>query len=91
MHYQYITNELIAGLLKHQEMQRLYNKYHGETVIDIHKSFANIDKVTALIRKDRVLQFPFGEGFKAVQYEFEIRQRSLGDKQVTITNIFSMH
>jgi len=65
-------------------MRRLYDEYRGDTITDIHKSFANLDKVTALIRKDRLLQSPFGEGFKAVQYEFEIRQRSLGDLQVIV-------
>jgi hypothetical protein len=83
MYYKSITNIFTAGLLKHQAMHDLCKKYEGSTIVDIHKSFTNLDAISSLLRKERLLMYPFGEGYAAVQYEFEIRQKDMGADQAS--------
>ena len=63
---------ILAGLLKHANMQLFCMKYNGKTLVDVHKSFTNLDKVTALIQKNRILQYRHGESIPAVDYEYRV-------------------
>jgi hypothetical protein len=76
IYFKYILKLLLiylAGLLKHEEMRRFCALHQGTTIVDVHKSFANLDKVTALLAKERILQYPHGTGIPAVQHEFEMK------------------
>ena len=70
----------LVGLLKHPEMQQFCELHHGTTVIDVHQSFANLDKITALLAKERILQYPRGTGIPAVQHEFEMKHANKDDR-----------
>ena len=76
IYFESILNLLLiylAGLLKHPEMQRFCELHQGTTVIDVHQSFANLDKIAALLAKERILQYPHGTGIPAVQHEFDTK------------------
>ena len=58
MYFESISNLLLifsVGLLKHPEMRRFCERYQGTTIVDVHKSFANLDKIAALLTKERIL------------------------------------
>jgi hypothetical protein len=76
IYFESISNLLLiylVGLLKHPEMRRFCELHQGTTIIDVHKSFANLDKITALLAKERILQYPLGTGIPAVEHEFEMK------------------
>jgi hypothetical protein len=70
----------LVGLLKHAEMRQFCETHQEATIIDVHKSFANLDKITALLIKERTLQYPHGTGIPAVQHEFEMKHANKDDR-----------
>jgi hypothetical protein len=75
IYFESILNLLLiylVGLLKHAAMRQFCEQNHGTTIVDVNKSFANLDKITALLAKERILQYPHGTGIPAVQHEFEM-------------------
>ena len=61
-------------------MQQFCEQYQGKTVIDVHKSFANLDKITALLAKERILQYPHSTGIPAIHHEFEMKHADRDDQ-----------
>ena len=61
-------------------MRQFCETHQGATIIDVHKSFANLDKITALLIKERTLQYPHGTGIPAVQHEFEMKHADKDDR-----------
>jgi hypothetical protein len=68
----YTYSEILAGLLKHAEMRLFCEKYEGQTLVDVHKSFTNMDKISALIQKDRILRYTHGVSIPAVEHEYRL-------------------
>lgn len=67
-------------------MRSFCTKYSGQTIIDVHKSFTNLDKVSALIQKNRMLEYRHGESIPAVEHEFRLYHHGKRN-QVNIINI----
>jgi hypothetical protein len=83
IYFESILNLLIiylVGVLKHAAMRQFCEQHQGTTIIDVHKSFANLDKISALLAKERILQYPHGTGIPAVQHEFEIKHANKDDR-----------
>ena len=83
IYFESILNLLIiylVGLLKHAAMRQFCEQHQGTTIIDVHKSFANLDKISALLAKERILQYPHGTGIPAVQHEFEMKHADKDDR-----------
>jgi hypothetical protein len=53
-------------------MQRFCFQHQGSSIIDVHQSFNNFDKITALIRKQRLLSYSLGQSIAAVENNFKI-------------------
>jgi hypothetical protein len=51
-------------------------KYNGQTLPTIHKSFANLDKVGAMITKWRIESYPQGTAIPSVFHEFELKHKN---------------
>ncbi|KAF1814376.1 hypothetical protein P152DRAFT_413142 [Eremomyces bilateralis CBS 781.70] len=47
-------------------MQRFCTQHQGTSLADVHQSFSNLDKISALIKKQRLLSYPFGQSIAAV-------------------------
>ncbi|KAF1811308.1 hypothetical protein P152DRAFT_68557 [Eremomyces bilateralis CBS 781.70] len=60
----------LAGLLKHPQMRAFCTQYQGTSLPDVHRSFTNLDKVSALLQKQRLLSYPLGESVAAVEHEY---------------------
>jgi hypothetical protein len=71
---------ILAGLLKHPDLQAFCQKYNGQTLSTIHKSFANQDKISAMITKWRVGFYPKGTSVPAVLHEFEVKHKNSPDQ-----------
>jgi hypothetical protein len=66
-------------LLKNPMIREFCQRYNGLTLRDVHASLTNEDKIDALIYKQRVLNYPFGQDIAAVEYEYRIKQQNSND------------
>jgi hypothetical protein len=71
---------ILGGLLKHPELQAFCENYNGQTLSTIHQSFANQDKISAMITKWRISFYPDGTGIPAVLHEFEVKHKGKPDR-----------
>ena len=46
----------------------------------MHASLANQDKIDALIYKQRILNYPYGQEIAAVDYEFRVKHQNKDDQ-----------
>lgn len=57
------------------ELQALCRRYNAGSLHEIHESFANLDAISALIRKHKLLHFPEGHDLNGVIFERERNPR----------------
>jgi len=67
-----ITYYSIGRFILSPEYYTLYRKYGAQTLRAVHSSLNIEDRITALIRKERMLQFPEGMAY-AGKYRVDIR------------------
>ncbi|KAF2809704.1 uncharacterized protein BDZ99DRAFT_387971, partial [Mytilinidion resinicola] len=75
------------GLLKNPALREFCLQHQGKSLIDVHKSFANMDKVSVLIYKQRLLSYPEGQDIAGVEHEFKTRH--LGNPDAYIQRIYN--
>lgn len=64
--------DLTTGkFLTSPELQRFCEQFGHRTLTDIHLSFVNTDRISALIRKRRLLSYPQGQSVNGVIFERE--------------------
>ncbi|KAJ5885894.1 uncharacterized protein N7473_008568 [Penicillium subrubescens] len=56
--------------LRSPELRDFCKSYRGETLSQIHASFANYDRIRALILKQRILAYPEGRDLKGVYWKY---------------------
>jgi hypothetical protein len=84
----YITNLFLGGLLSSTELQQLCGRYGSDTLGGIHQSLANLDRVGAIIRKERLLHYEEGQDYAGVLFECERNPRLKVSYPKPISNIF---
>jgi hypothetical protein len=47
------------------------NKHNTSTLQEIHASFNNVDRIGALIQKQRLLSYPAGQGYNGLLFELQ--------------------
>ena len=67
---------MLDGLLKNPALHEFCQQYNGQSLIDIHQSFANMDKVSVLIQKQRILNYPQGQDIAGIEYEYRTKHRN---------------
>lgn len=71
----HVTN-ILALLVNHQEMHNLYAKYNVKTLTELHKSFINHDKITLLLQKERLFNYPEGTGVASVIHLYKTKHEN---------------
>ncbi|OJD22190.1 hypothetical protein ACJ73_06466 [Blastomyces percursus] len=61
--------------LKSPEIKTLCQRYSQQTFTQIHKSLINMDRIAALIYKERLFHFPEGRDFAGVMYHYQQDQQ----------------
>lgn len=56
--------------LKNPALQEFCQQHNGQTLSQIHESFVNMDRFSAIIHKQRLLMYPEGRDFNGVLYEY---------------------
>ncbi|OKP09326.1 hypothetical protein PENSUB_5331 [Penicillium subrubescens] len=68
---QQVSRKTTCGLfLRSPELRDFCKSYRGETLSQIHASFANYDRIRALILKQRILAYPEGRDLKGVYWKY---------------------
>ncbi|CBF71257.1 hypothetical protein AN6691.2 [Aspergillus nidulans FGSC A4] len=63
-----VTNYSIAKFLRSPELEAFCQQYNASTPAEIHASLSNIDRISAIIQKQRLLTYPEGQDFNGVVY-----------------------
>lgn len=50
------------------ELEQFCLQYNALTPAEIHTSFSNIDRISAIIQKQRIIQYPAGQSYNGVVY-----------------------
>jgi hypothetical protein len=61
----------IAGFLKSPALQAFCKQYNTQTLPELHHSFSNMDRFSAILRKKRLLEYPAGQSYNGVFFEKE--------------------
>ncbi|KAJ6133753.1 hypothetical protein N7523_000075 [Penicillium sp. IBT 18751x] len=64
-------NLTASMFLKSPALKEFFKKNRSKTLSEIHISFANIDRLTAIIAKQRALSFFQGRGFNGTLFDYE--------------------
>ena len=51
------------------ELDHFCQQYDGQNMLDVHESFANLDKVDAIMKKQQLLSHPAGQEFNNLLFE----------------------
>ena len=76
-------------MLKNLLIKEFCQRYQGERLSQIHKSFVNTDRIALILRKQRMLNYPNDEQLAGVRHKF-ILENSFS-KQVILINVLLMH
>ncbi|EYE90581.1 uncharacterized protein EURHEDRAFT_466851, partial [Aspergillus ruber CBS 135680] len=57
-----------AQFLRSPELEAFCSQYNASTPAEIHTSFSNLDRISAIIQKQRLLSYPAGQGYNGVLY-----------------------
>jgi hypothetical protein len=83
---------MLDGLLRNPALREFCLQHQGKSLIDIHQSFANMDKISALIYKQRLLSYPEGQDIAGVEHEYHTRHLGNPDAvRLNIPNILARH
>lgn len=58
----------LAKFLRSPELEAFCQQYNASTPAEIHASLSNIDRISAIIQKQRLLTYPEGQDFNGVVY-----------------------
>lgn len=61
-------------LLRSPQIQDLCARYNQDNLISIHPSFANMDKISALIFKEKLALYPEGQDLNGLYFEVSRQQ-----------------
>lgn len=79
----FYTNQL-ARFLQSPELQNFCQQYNKASLAQIHNSFANYDRIAALIKRERLLSYPEGRHFNGVLFEWKTKHQDPD----TVCNMF---
>lgn len=65
---QVITNYLAAQFIRSPELESFCRQYDAYSLAEIHASFSNVDRISAIIQKQRLMTYPAGQHFNGVIY-----------------------
>lgn len=63
-------SNILDTLLRNPALREFCQQYNKRSLIEIHQSLANQDKITALIYKQRLLNYPDGQSITGVEFEY---------------------
>jgi hypothetical protein len=64
----YLLTIYLARFLRSPELETFCQQYNALSPAEIHASFSNIDRISAIIQKQRLLTYPAGQHFNGVIY-----------------------
>ncbi|OCK85458.1 hypothetical protein K432DRAFT_33984 [Lepidopterella palustris CBS 459.81] len=72
----------LNSLLKNPALHQFCQQYNRRSLIEIHQSLANSDKISSLIRKQRILDYPDGQSITGVELEYHQRHRDNPERYI---------
>lgn len=66
----------IASLLKNPLLVEFCKEFNGKSLADVHKSLVNMDKISLIIKKQKLLAYPYGQHIAGLRYEYDIHHRN---------------
>lgn len=78
----------LDSLLKNPALREFCQRYNKRSLVEIHQSLANYDKISALIYKQRLLNYPDGQSIAGVEFEYHRHHK---DKPEAVGNIFQIY
>lgn len=66
--FQILTNYLLAQFIRSPELESFCQQYDAYSLAEIHASFSNVDRISAIIQKQRLMTYPAGQHFNGVIY-----------------------
>jgi hypothetical protein len=55
-------------------------EYKVEHITAIHQSVAQMDRIAAIIRKQKMLHYPHGQAFNGVEFEYQLKHQNADDE-----------
>jgi hypothetical protein len=84
-----LINYICLGRLRRSKLiQEWIQNQNATSLSDIHQSLSNEDRIRALINREKVLRFPFGQGIEAVKFHFSASKQSSSTFQTYIRDIY---
>lgn len=69
------TNQFIsAQFLRNPQLEAFCQQYSASTLAEIHSSFCNKDRISAIIQKERLLSYPNGQDINGLIFLQNIDQ-----------------
>lgn len=72
----------VGKFLRNPLLDTFCSSYQVEHITDIHQSISQMDRIEAIIRKQKMLHYPKGQAFNGVQLEYEFKHRN-ADEEVS--------
>ncbi|OBT90096.1 hypothetical protein VE02_02521 [Pseudogymnoascus sp. 03VT05] len=63
-------------LLKNPALQSFYEHWNGKSLSDVHKSLINLDKISFILRKQQLLNYPYGQHLIGVQHKWDVSHKN---------------
>ncbi|OBT75678.1 hypothetical protein VF21_05187 [Pseudogymnoascus sp. 05NY08] len=71
-----VLNNAYWTLLKNPALQSFYEHWNGKSLSDVHKSLINLDKISFILRKQQLLNYPYGQHLIGVQHEWDVSHKN---------------
>jgi hypothetical protein len=65
--------DLPVTFLRSPELQKFCKELGTQTLPELHPSFANLDHIRAILKKQRLLSYPKGQGVNGLIFEMKKR------------------
>lgn len=72
-------------MLKNPALQLFCQEWNGYSLSDVHKSLINLDKISFILQKQKLLSYPRGQHLAGVEYEYNIAHK---DKPDGVSNMY---
>jgi hypothetical protein len=81
--------------LKNPQLKAFCQRYQGESLSQIHKSFVNTDKISLILHKQHMTTYPHGERIADVRHRYVLEKNQPNQVRLMhskcISNILTIH
>ena len=75
IYFRSVTN-VLGYLARNPIVEEFCRQHNINNLSELHPSLANTDKIRSLLKKNQLLQYPYGQDLEAIHYQLLLQKQS---------------